>query len=203
VATFAPHVERAVLEINDRFPALGKGSTYPHHGEDEPGGLPEQYYSADFWSTNKDVHDQVLRWVIEHHKRLGVKYIISWVRIWSDARSDEGVRHYSRYDGVSNASDSQLHKNHVHISFNETPPPEDDMPLSSADLDKIRAIVKAEVAANNDNAADLVLDRDNKIVNKDDQGVIFDAGAGDYAALKTAILSLGKSVRALRKKLQA
>lgn len=140
--TFAPHVERAVIEINNRFTALGNGTTYPGHGEDG------SKYAADFWSTNKAVHDRVLKFILEDHKRLGVKYIITWERIWSDARSNEGIRHYRRdanRDGT--LSPSERHTNHVHISFNVEPPEEDDdMPLTDADWAKFRRIVQQEVA---------------------------------------------------------
>lgn len=116
MATFAPHVERAVLEINRRFPRLGNGGTYPEHGEDSATGK----YAADFWATNKDVHDEAFPWLRANAKRLGIKYIISWKRIWSVARASEGVRPYTRYGNTTNPS--QLHTNHIHISFNVTPP---------------------------------------------------------------------------------
>jgi hypothetical protein len=121
VATFAPEVALAVEEINRRFPELGKGGTYPEHGEDEPGGLPSQYYSADFWSTSKSVHDKVFAWTIASAERLNLKYVISWDRIWSWERRAEGVRPYRRdanRDGKLSAG--ERHTNHLHHSFNES-----------------------------------------------------------------------------------
>jgi hypothetical protein len=112
---FPPRVKLICAIINDRYSGLGEAGTYPGHGEDPPG--PE--YAADFWTTNKDVHDAVLHWVIQNADWLGIKYIISWKRIWSVARASEGIRNYTRYDNLPNPSLSQLHKNHVHISFDE------------------------------------------------------------------------------------
>jgi len=138
MATFTPRVTLICKIINDRFPGLGDAGTYPGHGEDG------SQFAADFWTTNKGLHDDVLAWVIENHKNLGVKYIISWKRIWSDARSSEGIRPYTRYG--SDGTPSQLHTNHVHISFD---PGAEDMAvtvnLSDATIKKI-----ADAVANKD-----------------------------------------------------
>jgi hypothetical protein len=117
MATFAPHVARAVTEINRVFPALGKGGTYLGHGGASDGG---SRYSADFWSTSKAYHDAVFPWLRANARRLGIKYIISWERIWSVARASEGIRRYSRYGPGATAS--QAHRNHIHITFNINPP---------------------------------------------------------------------------------
>jgi hypothetical protein len=112
---FAPRVTLMVAHVNDTFPALGLGGTYYSHGDDEDGdGLDDEEFSADFWTTNKAVHDQVFYWSIKNAKELGLKYVISWNRIWSVARADEGIRQYS---SNLNASASKLHKNHVHHSY--------------------------------------------------------------------------------------
>ena len=116
MATFAPEVAYAVEEINDRFPLLGPGGTYPNHGEDEPGGLPEEFYSADFWSTDKAVHDKVFAWCIENHERLNLHYIVSWCRIWNVERADEGIRRYFQCE-IEGTGASKRHTNHVHITF--------------------------------------------------------------------------------------
>ena len=82
-------------EIEDRFNV--DGGTYPGHGEDGA------EYATDFWSTSKDKHDEVLAWLIKNAVRIGGKYIITWERIWSVARQDEGICCYKRdanQDGV-------------------------------------------------------------------------------------------------------
>ena len=134
---FPPRVQLMCDIINDRYSALGQAGTYPGHGEDGA------QYAADFWTTNKDVHDAVLHWVIENADWLGIKYIISWRRIWSVARANEGIRPYERdanNDGILSASEQ--HTNHVHISFD---PSKDDMAveikLSDADIAKIAKAV--------------------------------------------------------------
>jgi len=109
MAEFTPRVTFITDHLNDKFPGLGNAGTYPGHGEDGA------EYAADFWTTNKTVHDEVLIYVIANARNLGVKYIISWRRIWSVARSNEGIRPYTRYG--DNATPSQNHTNHVHISF--------------------------------------------------------------------------------------
>jgi len=139
MATFAPEVTPAVEEINARFPKLGKGSTYYNHGSDEPGRLPSQYYSADFWSTVKAVHDEAFFWIIENAERLNLELVISWGRIWSAERADEGVRPYVRdanQDGV--ISSSENHSNHLHVEFNESG-------YYMPSLSDIRAMVREEL----------------------------------------------------------
>ena len=181
--TFAPEVAPAVEEINRRFPALGKGGTYPNHGEDEPGGLTEEFYSADFWSTDKGVHDQAFLWIIYNAVRLNLKYVISWNRIWSVARASEGIRPYSRdanRDGVLSAS--ERHTNHIHTSFNESG-------FYMPSLADIRQVIREELRRPEylQAAADTFLDRDGKIKNNftDDPG-------NTHVALKTALSVLGE-----------
>jgi hypothetical protein len=112
-----PHVAAAVEEIEDTFGLVGM--TYKGHGGADDGGME---YSADFWTLDKAKHDAVLAWFIASHKRIGGKYIITWKRIFSDERSDEGVREYTRYDPPPNTQ-SEDHYNHVHITFTIDPPP--------------------------------------------------------------------------------
>lgn len=127
-----PFVDRAVDEIENRFGLVGQ--TYPGHGED---GME---YAADFWSTDKAMHDRVFPWVIENGKRLGVWYVISWKRIYSLKHPERGIQAYTRYDPPPNTA-SQDHYNHVHVSFYTTPPEEEDMALSDADIDKVAKAV--------------------------------------------------------------
>jgi hypothetical protein len=180
---FAPEVEPAVEEINARFSELGKGSTYPGHGEDEPGGLSSQYYSADFWSTNKAVHDKVFAWIIANAARLNLKYVISWERIWSVERASEGIRHYRRdanRDGT--LSPSERHTNHVHTSFNESG-------FYMPSLADIRAVVREEINRQShlDKQADAVLKRDGSIPN-----TFTDNPANKHVAIATALGVLGE-----------
>jgi hypothetical protein len=142
---FAPEVEPAVAEINRRFPALGRGGTYPSHGSDEPGGLEENFYSADFWSTDKDVHDEAFHWIIRNAIRLNIELVISWCRIFSVRRADEGIRRYFQCD-IEGTSDSKRHKNHLHVEWNESG-------YYMPSLADIRAVIREELKANNDNAA--------------------------------------------------
>jgi hypothetical protein len=181
---FAPEVRAAVDEINARFPKLGKGGTYANHGEDEPGGLPEEFYSADFWSTDKAVHDEVFPWLIANHERLNLHYVISWDRIWNVERADEGIRHYERdanHDGV--LSRGERHTNHVHTTFWESG-------YYMPSLSDIRKVIREELRANNPVAADATLTRDGKIRNLTNR-----AGAGTHVSLASSqeeILKQGK-----------
>ena len=105
LGTWKPHVQRAVKEIADKFNISTVG-TYPGHGSAGDGGIS---LSADFMTGSKSKHDAILAYGKANAKRLGIKYIISWRRIWSVQRSSEGNRHYS---GSSNP-----HIDHVHITF--------------------------------------------------------------------------------------
>jgi hypothetical protein len=110
----APRVQFVTNFLNDRYSQLGKGGSYANH---DHSGVGENH-AVDFWTTNKDVHDAVLHYVIDNARNLGVLYIISWDRIWNIERASEGIRHYERdadHDGTLEAS--ERHTNHVHISF--------------------------------------------------------------------------------------
>jgi hypothetical protein len=181
---FAPEVEPAVAEINRRFPALGRGGTYTNHGEDEPGRLAENFYSADFWSTDRSDHDEAFHWIIRNAIRLNLKYVISWGRIWSVARAAEGIRPYYRdanQDGV--ISPSERHSNHIHTSFNESG-------YYMPSLSDIRAVIREELKANNDNAADAVLTRDGKVRN-----IWGREGAGTHTSIASALEEIGKDTK--------
>lgn len=186
---FAPEVRYAVDEINARFPALGPGGTYPHHGEDEPGGLTEEFYSADFWSTDKSVHDRVFPWIIANAERLNLKYVISWCRIWSVARADEGIRRYFQCE-IPGTSPSQRHTNHVHTSFYE-------QGFYMPSLSDIRKVIREELDRNNADAAAAVWEAD-VIPN-----VWGDPTVNPEARAKSALKEIGEDTVAIRAKLQA
>jgi hypothetical protein len=184
VATFAPEVAYAVEEINDRFPALGPGGTYPNHGEDEPGGLPSEFYSADFWSTDKAVHDKVFAWCIENHERLNLHYIVSWCRIWNVERADEGIRRYFQCE-IAGTGASKRHTNHVHITFWE-------QGFYMPSLSDIRKVIREELKANNDDAARVFLTIDGVLENNMPGA----SAAGTHASLETFIERIAKAVKA-------
>lgn len=115
-------VEQSINEIERKFDLTG--GTYRGHADGDPGHNMTGDLAADFWTTDKLKHDAVLAWFKRNAVRIGATYIITWRRIWSVARADEGVRVYDRYGPDANAS--QAHTNHVHISYGTTPPPEDE-----------------------------------------------------------------------------
>jgi hypothetical protein len=184
VATFAPEVTPAVEEINARFPALGKGGTYYEHGSDEPGGLPSQYYSADFWSTVKADHDEAMSWIILNAERLNLELVISWCRIWSVARQSEGVRRYFQCD-IPGTSASQRHTNHLHVEFNEKG-------YYMPSLSDIRKMVREELLRPEylNAAADAKLRRDGQIVNN-----FTDNPSNKFVSEATALSVLGERTK--------
>jgi hypothetical protein len=124
MASLAPRAQKVADEINAKFPELGKGGTYPGHGEDPPG----EGYAIDFWTTDRAVHDRVFKWLMANGKRLGLWYTISWERIYSFKHPERGVQAYTRY-GAHPKDPSQGHRNHVHVSCyvkapSPTPAPE-------------------------------------------------------------------------------
>src|SRR5699024_5175795 len=62
--------------------------------------------------------DALANWAVDNHKALGVKYVIWQQRIWSTARADEGWRECgsSAASCYAGPSDTQAHRDHVHIS---------------------------------------------------------------------------------------
>ena len=97
--------------------------TYRGHADGDPGHDMSGDLAADFWlyDNTKARHDVVLAWFKLNAERMGATYIITWRRIWSVARADEGVRTYTGSDP---------HTGHIHISYGTTPP-EDDMPTAN------------------------------------------------------------------------
>lgn len=74
--------------------------------QDHPNGV-----ALDFMTTTGTA---LAEYAKTNAKTLGVKYIVWNRHIWSQARASEGWRPYT---GSSNP-----HTDHVHITFNETPP---------------------------------------------------------------------------------
>lgn len=66
-------------------------------------------------AAGNDFGWQVAEWLREHHRQLGIKYLIFDERIWSVQRADEDWRPYESY--LSNCSDDSCrHIDHVHVS---------------------------------------------------------------------------------------
>lgn len=84
------------------------GGTYPGHGER---GAAKAW---DFMARGR-TGDLIASFAKTFARQLGVMYVIWNRRIWSVARASEGWRPYTRYG--SNATPSQAHTNHVHVSL--------------------------------------------------------------------------------------
>lgn len=84
------------------------GGTYPGHGER---GANKSW---DFMATGRR-GDAIASFVKTFARQLGVMYVIWNKRIWNIQRNAEGWRPYTRYG--PNASPSQMHTNHVHVSL--------------------------------------------------------------------------------------
>src|SRR5215207_6602448 len=177
------HVARAVEEIEQRFSLIG--NSYPNHDD----ATNSAEYAADFWSTDKTVHDKVFPWLCDNAVRLGITYVISWCRIWSVARANEGVRRYRVCDQAGTSS-SQRHTNHLHTSFSTIPPDaeppeeEDDMPLSDEDVARIA-----------DATARRVLNIDGII-----QNPYGDQATNTHIGLKTLARNVGRDLLSLHAK---
>jgi len=187
---FAPEVRCAVDEINRRFPEVGEGGTYPGHGADEPGGLPSEFYAADFWTTDKTVHDRVFRWIIDNALRLNLKLVISWERIWSVERADEGVRPYLRY-GLHPKDPYQGHRNHVHTEFEEKG-------FYMPSIDEIRKVIRDELRSESYLRSVGVAVGDADVVPN-----VWGDPKNVNVRLKSALVEIGNDANAIRAKLQA
>jgi hypothetical protein len=136
-----PHVARSVEEVEQRFGVVG--NSYLGHDDvvmntTKDAALAREY-AADFWTLDKAVHDRVLAWFIDNARRIGATYIVTWGRVWSVARANEGVRVHSAANAVledGSPDKSARHTNHFHFSY-DTDPPEDSMALTDADVAKI------------------------------------------------------------------
>jgi len=114
-------------EIATKFGA--QIGTYWGHSDGDHGDMTGQF-AVDLWFyvNTSEKHDAVLAWFKLNAERIGAMHIITRRRIWSVERADEGVRYYGGDDP---------HTSHIHISFDNQPPEEWDMPLSDAELDRI------------------------------------------------------------------
>lgn len=139
VAPAAAHTESATIEVGDLTYASGAGtktwglrthaawsarvvkrqhtvgtvygyrqSSTSDHGK----GL-----AADFMVySNAHKGSHIARFAKRHHRQLNVTYVIWNQEIWSVARASEGWRPMA-----DAGSDTANHKDHVHVSFRETP----------------------------------------------------------------------------------
>ncbi len=103
--------------------------TYPGHADRDHGDQTGQF-AADLWlyGNSRDRHDDVLTWFRRNAVRIGGMYIITWGRIWSVDRADEGVREYRGDDP---------HRDHVHISYRDEAPEGEDMPTAREIADEV------------------------------------------------------------------
>lgn len=109
------HVRAAAESIGPKFGItniLGVGLR-PNES-DHPLGL-----ALDFMTKDKAKGDALAAYVKANAAAYGVKYVIWWGQIWSVARNAEGWRVYVPPTGLT--TDTAMHKDHVHVSFNATP----------------------------------------------------------------------------------
>ena len=126
-----PHVQAAAELLGGMFgvDSIGgwrAGNTYDYAGH--PAGL-----AIDVMTNDQDHGQQIADYALEHAADLGILYVIWWQQIWSPERADEGWR-----DMADRGSVSANHKDHVHISFTETP--------GSGELDQLLAEACGQVA---------------------------------------------------------
>lgn len=73
--------------------------------------------AADFMVYSRTAKgDRIANFAKKHYKQLNVTYVIWYQRIWSVERASEGWRPMA-----DAGSDTANHKDHVHISYRETP----------------------------------------------------------------------------------
>lgn len=111
-----PWVQSAAEDIGKRFDVkdiLGVGLR-PNES-DHPRGL-----ALDFMvGKDKAKGDAIAAYLRSNASAYGVKYIIWYEQIWSVERASEGLRKYVPPTGLS--TDTAMHRDHVHVSFNATP----------------------------------------------------------------------------------
>lgn len=82
---------------------------------DHPAGNAVDFMIEDYRSPEGRAYGwQLAHWARKHADKLGVKYIIFDMKIWSVARNDEGWRKYDRYGDTED--DTLAHRDHVHVS---------------------------------------------------------------------------------------
>jgi hypothetical protein len=109
------HVRAAAEKIGPMFgitSILGVGLRA--NESDHPLGL-----ALDFMTKDKAKGDALAEHVKTNASAYGVTYVIWWGKIWSVGRNAEGWRVYKHPAGLT--TDTALHKDHVHVSFNAQP----------------------------------------------------------------------------------
>lgn len=110
-----PHVEAAAQVISEEFGITNIGG-YRSSGSRDPNGHPaglaiDVMVPVD--DKGKKQGDEVAQYVIDNHKELNVKYLIWYQQIMNVDRGEKTWR------GMEDrGSDTQNHKDHIHISFN-------------------------------------------------------------------------------------
>ncbi|WP_344808345.1 peptidoglycan DD-metalloendopeptidase family protein [Microlunatus ginsengisoli] len=95
-----------------QFPTIGAVFSYPGH-------QPTMRQAVDIMIPGFDtpqgraLGDRVATWIRDHHRELGVQYVIWWGRIWNVERDPEGWR---RYFDADNPDPNRSHHSHVHVS---------------------------------------------------------------------------------------
>lgn len=110
-----PHVQEAAEVISEEFGITDIGG-YRSSGSRDPNGHPAGLaidVMVPLDDKGKKQGDEVAKYVIDNHKELNVKYLIWYQRIMNVDRGE------TKWRGMDDrGSDTQNHKDHVHISFN-------------------------------------------------------------------------------------
>lgn len=108
-----PWVSSAANEIISKFGITTAYGVRPDALPDHPTG-----HAVDFMVfTDRATGDALAAYVLANGSRLGVTYVIWYQRIWDLARGDKAWRAMSNRGGTT-----ANHKDHVHVTFNNTPP---------------------------------------------------------------------------------
>jgi hypothetical protein len=104
-----PHTARLAMLLGPKFGITNIGGHRQDSIPDHPSGL-----ALDFMVNDKRTGDRLADYIVEHIDELGVRYVIWYQRIWNVDRADEGWRPMD-----DRGSDTQNHKDHVHVTMNE------------------------------------------------------------------------------------
>lgn len=110
-----PWVRAAAAELGPRFGITSMGG-YRAGGSRDPEGHPSGL-AVDFMVSDEKRGTALAEYARANAKRLGIKYVIWRQHIWSVQRDREGWRLMA-----DRGSRTQNHYDHVHVSFNRTPP---------------------------------------------------------------------------------
>ncbi len=99
--------------VKQQFPSITTiGGVRPDPLPDHPSGRAVDFMIPDYeTATGNALGWEIARWLRQHQRELGVKYVIFDRQIWNIQRDDEGWRSYPATGGPS-----QLHTNHVHVT---------------------------------------------------------------------------------------